>query len=96
MLSSVGVALLFVASLLAAYAQEPIGGVIADLVFFDDAINPEARFATFLTTPIVHFKLHHYVRWDGTNEEAVRLGSGLYIYAMKAGGYVEPRKMLLK
>ena len=36
----------------------------------------------------------HSIRWDGRNEDGVYVSSGMYLYRLKAGAYVQTRKML--
>ncbi|MBN2105106.1 choice-of-anchor D domain-containing protein [bacterium] len=38
---------------------------------------------------------HHEVIWDGTNDQGMKLASGVYIYKLKAAGKVATRKMIL-
>lgn len=38
---------------------------------------------------------YHTVRWDGCNENGVKVGSGLYIYRLHSGNTVLSQKMLL-
>jgi flagellar hook assembly protein FlgD len=35
------------------------------------------------------------VVWDGRNDSGMQLGSGVYLYRMVAGEYVQVRKMIL-
>lgn len=35
------------------------------------------------------------VRWDGVDDEGQRLGTGVYLYALEAGGSVQTRKLLI-
>ncbi|MCP4724899.1 MAG: T9SS type A sorting domain-containing protein, partial [bacterium] len=37
----------------------------------------------------------HYIIWDGTNNRGKAVGSGVYIYTMKAGGQYKAKKMTL-
>ncbi len=37
----------------------------------------------------------HTVRWDGSNESGLRVGSGLYFYTVRAGNFSITRKMML-
>jgi hypothetical protein len=37
----------------------------------------------------------HQVVWDGTNDEGVRVGSGIYFYTLRAGDFVAKRKLVL-
>jgi glucuronoarabinoxylan endo-1,4-beta-xylanase len=36
----------------------------------------------------------HDVRWDGKTTNGVTVGSGMYIYRIQAGSFVETRKMV--
>ncbi|MFC1726436.1 T9SS type A sorting domain-containing protein [candidate division KSB1 bacterium] len=38
---------------------------------------------------------YHSVKWDGTNNYGVKVGSGIYIYRIRAGGFTESKKMVL-
>ena len=38
---------------------------------------------------------HHVVNWDGLNDEGLDVASGMYVYRIKAGTYIDHRKMLL-
>ena len=33
--------------------------------------------------------------WDGTNENGLKVPSGLYVYRIKAGNFIASKKMLL-
>jgi hypothetical protein len=35
------------------------------------------------------------VRWDGTNDHGMGVSSGVYIYRLKAGSFVQSRKMMM-
>jgi flagellar hook assembly protein FlgD len=35
------------------------------------------------------------VRWDGTNDHGTGVSSGVYIYRLKAGNFVQSRKMMM-
>lgn len=37
----------------------------------------------------------HEVQWDGTNERGMRVASGIYFYQIKAGNYVDVKRMAL-
>ena len=37
----------------------------------------------------------HTVVWDGTDENSKRVSSGVYLYKMQAGNYIETKKMIL-
>ena len=38
---------------------------------------------------------YHRVIWDGTNEDGLTISSGIYFYQMKAGDFVDMKKMVL-
>ncbi|MFC1725742.1 FISUMP domain-containing protein [candidate division KSB1 bacterium] len=38
---------------------------------------------------------YHSVKWDGTNNNGVKVNSGVYVYRLQAGEFVETRKMIL-
>jgi flagellar hook assembly protein FlgD len=35
------------------------------------------------------------VRWDGTNDHGTGVSSGVYIYRLQAGSFVQSRKMMM-
>ncbi len=37
---------------------------------------------------------YHTIRWDGTNNIGLKVASGVYIYRMKAGGFINSKKMV--
>ena len=37
----------------------------------------------------------HSIEWNGTNDDGRAVGSGVYFYQMRAGEFVETRRMLL-
>ena len=37
----------------------------------------------------------HQEQWDGKDDSGNRVSSGVYVYRMKAGDYVQSRKMVL-
>jgi len=38
---------------------------------------------------------YHKVIWDGTNENGIAISTGIYFYQMRAGDFVEMKKMVL-
>lgn len=38
---------------------------------------------------------NHVVNWDGLNDQGANVASGMYIYRIKAGDFIDYRKMLL-
>ena len=37
----------------------------------------------------------HSIRWDGLNESKTQVASGVYFYQLKAGDFVDTKKLLL-
>ncbi|MFQ5753345.1 MAG: FlgD immunoglobulin-like domain containing protein, partial [bacterium] len=37
----------------------------------------------------------HIIRWDGTNNFGTRVASGVYVYVIKAGDFVQSKRMTL-
>jgi len=37
----------------------------------------------------------HKIKWDGTNNKGIKVGSGIYIYRIRSNNYILSRKMLL-
>jgi flagellar hook assembly protein FlgD len=37
----------------------------------------------------------HNVVWDGQDDNGMQVGSGIYLYRMRAGEYMEVRRMVL-
>ena len=37
----------------------------------------------------------YVVRWDGCNNQGVKVGSGLYIYRLQAGNFRDAKKMVM-
>jgi flagellar hook assembly protein FlgD len=38
---------------------------------------------------------YHEVRWNGTNDTGVAVGTGIYFYRLRADNFVEVRKMII-
>ena len=38
---------------------------------------------------------YHNVKWDGTNYNGIKVNSGVYIYRIQAGDFVQTKKMVL-
>jgi hypothetical protein len=38
---------------------------------------------------------NYQVQWDGRNQEGINVSSGIYLYRLKAGSFIQMRKMLL-
>ena len=37
----------------------------------------------------------HVINWDGTNDQGIRMSTGMYIYRIKAGDFIAAKKMLM-
>jgi flagellar hook assembly protein FlgD len=42
-----------------------------------------------------HASGEYSVKWDGRDADGAKLTAGVYIYSMRAGAFVENRKMVL-
>jgi flagellar hook assembly protein FlgD len=38
---------------------------------------------------------YHNIQWDGTTDSGDKIASGIYIYRIQAGNFVQTKKMLL-
>ena len=38
---------------------------------------------------------YYSVKWDGTNETGKKVSSGIYIYKMKSGNFIETKKLII-
>ncbi len=56
-----------------------------------NALGQKVRTLVNESTPAGSYK----VLWDGTNDSGLKVASGMYIYTIKAGSFVQSRKMTL-